>query len=644
MTIKRALFGLILVATLVGIGSIFNQPRSLTAPFAQSLRLRSDYQPPGEGLTLYATGGPFGVDVIEATATGIDGSIYVGTFGGGLFKSADQGKHWQPINRGLRDKFISALFVLKDGKLFAATIRAGLFMSEDHGATWVSINKGLEKTDVTTITALASGTLLAGTGKGVYMSQNQGQSWQPFNTDLDHIQVKSIAVDKDENLYAATQGMGIFKREPHGDRWYSIVNGFAFKGLEERVVRTLVFSKNDVLFAGTMAAGVFRSADQGLTWQHANTGLENLSIRGLAFDGDGVLYAGTGLGVYYSKDEGLQWQALKNGMDDLQVHSFSVSPSGELYVGASDSLYFGKINTDWHPLHDTLMVSPMLALSYGENQITVGTDGKGTYINYQDENWMSHNMGLVNLSIRALARSKVYLFALTDAGLYRRQLGRHQWYALDTAQTFKGTSVAADTQDHVYLGLSNGLYHSSDHGDTWKKIEALGSETIQSIVVSDTTVYAASAHEIWSKTSEGPWTKILTKEEGTFRLMLWRAQKGLLALSDQELWQQDLTGTWQRFQGGGPKGVRILSLATDPHKNDILYVGTNQGLYWSDNNAASWQRAKNSRGTVFEGQVNQVLSTDSIALWVATEADGVFLGISKPAERNTFEKWLDIFS
>ncbi len=644
MTIKKAFLGLIFVAISVVVWTIFNPSIIPPAPFEQSLTLRPGHLPPEKELTLYSTGGPFGVDAIETTATGIDGGIYVGTFGGGLFKSDDQGNSWRPINRGLRDKFISTLFVLEDGKVFAGTIRAGLFMSEDQGNSWISVNKGLEKTDVTTLAILSSGDLLAGTGKGVYRSKNQGQSWEAFNTGLEHTQIKSIAIDKDQNLYVGTQGIGVFKREAQGEAWFSIVNGFAFKGLEERVIRTLLFNQNEVLFAGTMAAGIFRSADHGATWQHVNAGLGNYSIRGLATDNNGVLYAGTGLGVYYSNNEGENWEILQNGMDDVQTHSFSVSPTGTLFVGASDSLYSGKIGSDWKALHDTLVVSPMSALSYGEDQITIGTEGKGTYINYQDEHWMSHNMGLVNLSIRALARSKTYIFALSDAGLYRRQIGRHQWAALTAAPTTEGTAIAADTQTQVYLGRSDGLYHSPDHGDTWQKIEALGSEAIHSIVVSDTSVYAASAHQIWSKTSEGPWEKILSKEEGTFRLMLWRPQKGLLALSDQQLWQQDLTGTWEKFKGKKLSETRILSLATDPHNNDLLYAGTKQGLYWSDDDGSSWQQAKETQGRVFEGQVNQVITTHSKALWIATEKKGIFLGISKPAQRTPFERWLDIFS
>ncbi len=644
MTVKKAFLGLILVTILVLVGTIFNPPKSLPVPFEDSLTLRPGHIPPGEGVTLYSTEGPFGIDPIEATATGIDGGIYVGTFGGGLFKSYDQGKSWRPINRGLRDKFISTLFVLKDGKIFAGTIRAGLFMSENHGESWISVNKGLEKTDVTTLAILPAGDLLAGTGKGVYRSKNQGQSWEAFNTGLDHTQIKSIAIDKDQNLYVGTQGIGVFKREAQGEKWYSIVNGFAFKGLEERVIRTLLFDQNEVLFAGTMAAGIFRSADRGATWQHVNTGLENYSIRGLATDNNGILYAGTGLGVYYSKNGGEDWQALQDGMNDLQTHSFSVSPSGTLFVGASDSLYSGKIGSDWQALHDTLIISAMTTLSYGENQITIGTAGKGTYINYQDEHWMSHNMGLVNLSIHALTRSHTYIFALSEAGVYRRQIGRHQWNALQTAPTAEGKAIAADTQSHVYLGLADGLYHSLDHGDTWQKIEALGSEAIHSIVVSDTSVYAANAHHIWAKTSEGPWEKMLSREEGTFRLMLWRPQKGLLALSDQQLWQEDLTGTWQRFKSDGPSGTKILSLASDPHNNDVLYAGTKQGLYWSDNDGSSWQQAKDEQGIVFEAQVNQVITTNSKALWIATEKKGIFLGISKPAERSAVEQWLDIFS
>ncbi len=641
MSVKKAFIALIVVAIFVGVGTFFNQPREQPFPFSGALEVLPDYQTPGEGVTLYPTGGPFGFDVIETIATGKDGAIYVGTFGGGLFKSKDKGESWRPTNRGLHDKFISTLFFLEDGKLFVGTIRAGLFMSEDQGEHWVSVNTGLENTDVKTLIVLPSGDLLAGTGKGVYISRDKGALWKPFNTGLDHTQVRSLVSTKDQTLYAGTQGIGIFKRDPNGKEWYSIVNGFAYRGLEERVVRTLLLVRDEVLFAGTMTAGIFRSADGGETWQSASAGINNLSIRTLDMDGAGILYAGTGEGVYFSDNEGKRWTLLSEGMENVQVHSLNALRSGDLYVGSSSGLYFGTIKTAWQSLHDQLLISPVLSLVYEQDRITVGTEGKGTYVN-QDDNWMSDNLGLVNLTIRAMARGKVFLYALSNDGVYRRQLGRHQWKLLnDPLESGEAFSVVVDHADRVYLGLSNGLFVSEDHGENWARVPALASEVIRSFSVSGTQLFAASNNQIWTKSDETPWEKLMTKEGSPFQLILWRPQKGLLAVSDQKVWERDLQGIWRELKGAIPEGIQILSIATDPHNSEILYLGTDQGLFWSRDNGNSWAHAHFYQGGPFKGKIHQVLPTDSSAIWLATDADGVFLGISKAARRNVLDKSID---
>ncbi len=645
MSVRKAFIGLIFVAVLVGVATFFNQPKQRPFPFSSPLELLPDYQRPGEGVTLYPTGGPYGIDVIEAIALGRGETVFVGTFGGGIFKTEDDGAHWTPSNRGLQDKFISTLIILENETVFAATIRAGLFKSEDNGEHWVSTNVGLEKTDVKSMAVLSTGELLAGTGKGVYISHDEGGVWEPFNNNLDRVEIQSIVVTKDQTIFAATQGSGLYKREPGEEKWIQVVKGFLSPslGLEERTIRALVLGRGEALFAGTMGAGIYRSLDGGLHWGSANTGLGNFSIRTLAVDDQGRLYAGTGEGVFYSEDNGLQWFPLLEGMSNVQVHSFGVGKGGRLYAGTSGGVFLGKIGVVWESFHEQLLVSPVHALDYAAGVITVGTAGKGTYINRHD-NWMSDNLGLVNLSIRGLAHGKAYLYAITGDGVYRRQLGRHQWQWLQEVPGGEVHAIGVDLMDHVYIGSEDGIFSSSDHGESWVREEDIGSTPVTALDVSGNTFFAATENAIWAQLPGAGWKSVITKEGSAFQVILWRAGKGLLAVTDNKIWERDLQGVWRELAGGGPEGVQIASIAVDPHNNDMLYAGTDRGLFWSIDNGTTWEQAQLYQGNPFEGKVSQVLPTDSIALWLATESDGVVLGIAKPARRNILERWLDAFS
>ncbi|MFQ5950178.1 MAG: hypothetical protein ACE5J1_05780 [Nitrospiria bacterium] len=381
----------------------FNKPRPFSFPFSVPIQQKADYRPPVEGVTLYPTEGPFGIGVIQAIAAGAGETLFVGTYGEGLFRSKDGGAHWMPANQGLKDKFIVNLTRLPGDILFAGTIRAGLFISRDDGDHWASANHGLENTEVQSMASLPGGRIFAGTGEGVYISRDEGGHWEPFNEGLNDVLVRGLVAAKDQTLYAATQGRGLFRRKPGEEKWIQVIRGFFFEGIEERIVRALVLGRNEALFAGTLGAGIFRTLDGGAHWETANAGLKSLSIRSLSVDGAGVLYAGTGEGVFYSEDDGASWSPLTKGMTNNQIHSFVTNEEGVLYAGTREGLFRGRIQSPWESLHQGLLISPIQTLDYGEEGITVGTEGKGTYINLQD-NWASDNLGLVNLVVRPRAR------------------------------------------------------------------------------------------------------------------------------------------------------------------------------------------------------------------------------------------------
>src|SRR6476620_716182 len=59
------------------------------------------------------------------------------------------------------------------------------------------------------------------------------------------------------------------------------------------------YQAGNILFAGTSSKGVFRSFDNGVTWQAANTNIENNTVYTLIADNTYV-YAGTDNGVFRS--------------------------------------------------------------------------------------------------------------------------------------------------------------------------------------------------------------------------------------------------------------------------------------------------------------------------------------------------------
>ena len=64
-------------------------------------------------------------------------NLYAGTYGGGVYRSTDNGTNWTAANNGLSGKslFMSAITVYSN-HIFACTESAGIFLSTDNGNSW----------------------------------------------------------------------------------------------------------------------------------------------------------------------------------------------------------------------------------------------------------------------------------------------------------------------------------------------------------------------------------------------------------------------------------------------------------------------------------------------------------------------------
>lgn len=109
-------------------------------------------------------------------------NIYIGTFDGGVFASADRGDTWRPISRALPNDSIRGI-VSADHRLIVATGR-GIFRTDNQGQLWVPLNKGLTEMSVQALVASRSGTMYAGTSGGVFRSEDEGKTWVQVNEGL----------------------------------------------------------------------------------------------------------------------------------------------------------------------------------------------------------------------------------------------------------------------------------------------------------------------------------------------------------------------------------------------------------------------------------------------------------------------------
>ena len=154
--------------------------------------------------TVRAWGDNSGRITSVATAADNAAEVFIGSAGGGVWKSTDSGKTWKALNdstdssvRSGSSLAIGSLWVDKTGqRLYAGTgelnengdsqYGTGALRSTDGGTTWTSIGRGTLNTtriggiaaDQTTATKV-----FAATDKGLYTSPNNGLFWRQV-TDL----------------------------------------------------------------------------------------------------------------------------------------------------------------------------------------------------------------------------------------------------------------------------------------------------------------------------------------------------------------------------------------------------------------------------------------------------------------------------
>ena len=271
-------------------------------------------------------------------ATGVPGQpnvFYVGQGDGGVWKSDDYGRTWNPIFDSQPSQSIGAIAVAPSN---ANTL-------------YVASGEGLHRPDLSV-------------GNGIYKSTDAGKTWQHLGL-RDGEQIPSLAVDpRDPNkVFAAVLGhpygpseeRGIYRSTDGGATWTKVL----FKDANTGGSQVAIDPTNpDVVYAALWEStlgpwedgnsyegtkgGLFKSTDGGITWKQLTKGLPENVVHiqvALSASDEKRLYvtlatthesgyaSAAGLGVYRSDDAGENWYkatddprpALKIGGGDLPI-------------------------------------------------------------------------------------------------------------------------------------------------------------------------------------------------------------------------------------------------------------------------------------------------------------------------------------
>jgi photosystem II stability/assembly factor-like uncharacterized protein len=158
--------------------------------------------------------------------------LYVGTEGGSVWVTKDEGENWKKVGAELPRKWVSRVVASSHapGTVYLSMtgfreddFDAYLFRSTDFGQSWLSIRSNLPMESVNVIAEDPDrpDILYVGTDLGVYVSGDTGQNWVSLSTTLPTTPVHDLDVHpRDGALVIGTHGRSAWVLELAAVREY----------------------------------------------------------------------------------------------------------------------------------------------------------------------------------------------------------------------------------------------------------------------------------------------------------------------------------------------------------------------------------------------------------------------------------------
>ncbi|HEX2854060.1 MAG TPA: response regulator [Opitutaceae bacterium] len=312
---------------------------------------------------------------------------------------------WLPTD-GLPYPAIRAIDQSGDGYLWLAT-RAGLGRFD--GLNFTTYTKEnlplLSSDDVLTLCAAKDGTLWVGTQKGVLLYRDGEWSWPALHPDVDSHMVSAFLSDSSGGMWVATDA-GIFFCAKDGTCTSKATYKVRTRGQPQNFIWTIgVSPAGEAFVTGWGLFKVVQGKLQLFAPQQEDVSFDE--ARAIAFDRDGGMWIGTGLGLRYWKDGKVRTFSTRDGLPANSVRSLLIDRDDNVWIGTTNGLARYANGTFQIATRGGERLSHVLWLDEDrEGNIWVGLDNGLCRLRDLKVTTISQRDGLVSNSVLCLLEAK----------------------------------------------------------------------------------------------------------------------------------------------------------------------------------------------------------------------------------------------
>ena len=604
--------------------------------------------------------------------------------GDGMYKSTDGGKTWKHI--GLEKTHVISnivvdpnnpdlVYVAALGHVFGNNPERGVYRSTDGGETWKKILYENEKAGAVDIAIDPNNSRVlyasfwqayrkpwimssGGPGSALYKSIDGGDTWTNISHNpgmpkgtLGKICI-SVSGANSNRVYAIVEAKngGVFRSDDGGQTWRRLYHESELTQRAWYFSRIYADPKNEDVVYAPQVEGLFKSIDGGKTFHPLHTPHGDNHVLWINPDNPEIMIGGNDGGASVSTNGGQSWtdqdqptaQFYHVSLDNqFPYHIYGAQQDNSTVDIASRTTGAGITDKDWQAVAGG--ESGFVVPKPGEPWITYGGGYDGALDIYnkrtgQDQMvdvWPNNPMGYAAENIRdrfqwtypimvskfgnhPIYVASQYIYKSTDQGMSWSRISPDLTRNEKSKQQSSGGPITKDNtsveyyntvfalaespiqQGLIWAGSDDGLIHlTHNDGQNWENV------TPKNLPVESTISIIEPSHF----------------HEGTAFVAARRYRQD--DFHPYLYMTTDFGKHWKKITNGMPDNETTFVIRQDTRNPNLLFAGTNRGVYVSFNRGNDWQSLQLNlphvpiRDIAIQDRENDlVLATHGLSFWI----------------------------